>query len=112
LRPGRTTVLTDLGVFGHDADRGALTLRSLHPGVALDQLRERTGFDVLVSDDLTTTEQPTAAELAALRTVVDPLGVRRLDMVASADRQRLIDDLLDLEERTLDHLVTDGAQQS
>jgi hypothetical protein len=44
--------------------------------------------------------------------VVDPLGVRRLDMVASVDRQRLIDDLLDLEERTLDHLVTDGAQQS
>jgi glutaconate CoA-transferase, subunit A len=112
LRPGRTTVLTDLGVFGYDAERGALTLRSLHPGVDLAELRERTGFEVLVADDLATTEPPTAAELDALRTVVDPLGVRRLDMVASADRQRLIDDLLDLEERTLDHLVTDGAQQS
>jgi glutaconate CoA-transferase, subunit A len=112
LRPGGTTVLTDLGVFGYDAGRGALTLRSLHPGVDLAELRERTGFEVLVADDLTTTEAPTAAELAALRTVVDPLGVRRLDMVASADRQRLIDDLLDVEERTLDDLITDGARHS
>lgn len=110
LRPGHTTVVTDLGVFGYDIDRGVLTLRSLHPGVELAELRERTGFEVLLAEDLTTTEPPTEAELTALRTVVDPLGVRRLDMVASVDRQRLIDDLLDLEERTLDDLLDTGAE--
>lgn len=102
LRPGDTVVLTDLGTFGHDGD--GLVLRTLHPGVELAELRERTGFDVRVADDLTTTAPPTEAELTALRTVVDPLGVRRLDLVASVDRQRLIDDLLALEEQTLDNL--------
>lgn len=110
LRPGATRVVTDLGVFGYDTGRGLLTLRSLHPGVDLAELRERTGFEVLLDDDLTTTEPPTPAELTALRTVVDPLGVRRLDMVGSLDRQRLIDELLDTEERTMDDLLDTGAE--
>jgi len=105
LRPGRTVVLTDLGLFEYDTELGALTLRTLHPGVDLDTVRERTGFEVIPAADLTATAPPTEAELTALRTVVDPLGVRRLDMVASAERQRLIDELLTTEERILDALV-------
>jgi glutaconate CoA-transferase, subunit A len=105
LRPGRTVVLTDLGRFEYDTGLGTLTLRTLHPGVDLDTVRERTGFEVVPAADLTTTEPPTETELTALRTVVDPLGVRRLDLVTSADRQRLIDDLLTEEERILDALV-------
>lgn len=105
LRPGRTLVLTDLGLFEYDQEVAALTLRTLHPGVTKDQLRERTGFDIIEAADLTTTKPPTAEELTALRTVVDPLGVRRLDTVGSADRGHLIDALLDVEERILDELA-------
>jgi glutaconate CoA-transferase subunit A len=112
LRPGRTIVLTDLGMFAYDQDRGALTLRTLHPGADLDDLRARTGFEVITAPDLTTTEPPTERELTALRTVVDPLGVRRLDTVASAQRQHLIDALLDTEEQILDDLVAHRAEQS
>jgi glutaconate CoA-transferase subunit A len=112
LRPGHTTVLTDLGTFGYDPDRAALTLRTLHPGVGIDDLRARTGFEVIEAADLTTTEPPTEPELAALRTVVDPLGVVRLDMVASVARQQLIDELLDREEQLLDDLVTHRAEHS
>lgn len=104
LALGRMVVLTDLGLFEYDEHLGALTLRSLHPGVDFATVVERTGFEVLPDVDLTTTEPPTERELTALRTVVDPLGVRRLDMVTSAQRQQLIDDLLDLEEQTLDRL--------
>lgn len=105
LRPGRTVVLTDLGLFEYDEEVAALTLRTLHPGVTLAEIRERTGFDVVPAADLTTTQPPTTEELTALRTVVDPLGVRRLDTVGSADRRHLIDALLDVEERVLDDLV-------
>jgi len=109
LRPGRTVVLTDLGVFEYDQEAAGLTLRTRHPGVTLDQIRERTGFDVIAATGLTTTEPPTEQELTALRTVVDPLGVRRLDTVGSADRRHLIDALLDVEERVLDDLVGEQA---
>ncbi|MPZ82706.1 MAG: CoA-transferase, partial [Actinophytocola sp.] len=110
LRPGRTVVLTDLGMFEYDQDVAALTLRTLHPGVSIEDIRRRTGFDVLEADGLATTEPPTERELTALRTVVDPLGVRRLDTVSSADRQHLIDALLDREEAILDSLVNRAEQ--
>ncbi|MBB5791124.1 CoA-transferase [Jiangella mangrovi] len=102
LQPGRTLVVTDLAVFEDDPADGTLRLRSLHPGVSLDDLRARTGFDVVVPPGAGTTEPPTPDELHALRTVVDPLGVRRLDLVGAADRQRLVDRILDLEETVLD----------
>jgi hypothetical protein len=82
-------------------------LRTIHPGVDLEEVRDSTGFDVLTADDLTTSLPPTAEELTALRSVVDPLGVRRLDLVGSAERQTLIDELLDLEEHILDNLQTE-----
>lgn len=105
LLPGRTVVLTDLGMFEYDENVAGLTLRTLHPGVGIEDIRARTGFDVIEADGLTTTEPPTERELTALRTVVDPLGVRRLDTVSSTERQHLIDALLDVEETILDDLA-------
>lgn len=107
LRPGGMRLLTDLALFEYDEGSAGLVLRSLHPGVSLDRLREQTGFDVVVGNDLTETEPPTTEELTALRTVVDPLGVRRLDLVGSAERQALIDRILDREERIIDNLQTE-----
>jgi glutaconate CoA-transferase, subunit B len=57
-------VITDLGVLRM---RDELVLEALHPGVTLEQAREATGWDLRVADDLSTTDRPTAEELAALR---------------------------------------------
>lgn len=103
--PGPTTVLTDLGRFEHDGD--GLVLTHLHPGVELTTVEERTGWPLVVADDLRTTPAPTAEELTALRERVDPLGVRRLDFVPAAERGALIDELLDREEELL-AAATDG----
>jgi glutaconate CoA-transferase subunit B len=46
---------------------GELTQTALHPGVAVDQAREATGWDLKVADGLLTTDPPSADELAALR---------------------------------------------
>jgi len=59
-------VITDLGVLEPAAD-GELTLTAIHPGVAVDAVRDATGWDLRVADDLTTTDPPTDAELAALQ---------------------------------------------
>jgi glutaconate CoA-transferase subunit A len=107
LRPGRTVVLTDLGIFEYDVVAERLLLRSVHPGVSVEQVREQTGFEVLTANDVGVTPPPTPDELHALRTIVDPLGIRRLDLVGSADRQALIDQILDVEERVLDGLTVE-----
>jgi glutaconate CoA-transferase subunit A len=100
--PGRTALLTDLGLFELDPAAGGLVLTRLHPGVELEEVRERTGWPLLVSDDLQCTPAPTHEELEALRKRVDPLGIRRLDFVPAAERGALIDELLDREDRVLD----------
>jgi glutaconate CoA-transferase, subunit A len=102
VRPGRTAVLTDLGRFELDSSAGGLVLTHVHPGVELDEVRERTGWPLLIGDDLQRTPEPSAEELHALRERIDPLGVRRLDFVPAAERGALIDELLDREERLLE----------
>ncbi|MFH5822424.1 CoA-transferase subunit beta [Georgenia sp. AZ-5] len=72
---GPVGVVTDLCVFGFDEATKEMVLRSLHPGVSLDDVRAATGFDVAVPRDLGRTPEPTAEQLSVLRTRIDPEGV-------------------------------------
>lgn len=67
-------VVTDLAVLDYDED-GVLKVRSLHPGVSADQVREATGFDIDASST-DVTRAPDADELELIRTVIDPRGLR------------------------------------
>lgn len=58
-------VITDLGVLT-PGDDGELELTQIHPGVEVDAVRDATGWDLRVADDLRTTAPPTGAERAAL----------------------------------------------
>jgi len=60
-------VVTILVNFGFEAESRRMQLLALHPGATVDQVRENTGFEVLVSPSLTTTKPPTDEELAILR---------------------------------------------
>ena len=71
---GPDTMVTELGVF--DFVEGHARLIRRFPDVEVDEIRQATGFELIVADDLTIVDEPTAAELAAVREV-DPLGVRR-----------------------------------
>jgi glutaconate CoA-transferase, subunit B len=72
---GPTNVVTDLATYGFDAETGEMTLRTLHPGVALDDVRANMGWEPRVSPDLTETLPPTAEELRLLREELDPHGM-------------------------------------
>jgi glutaconate CoA-transferase, subunit B len=63
-----TTVITDLGVL--EPVDGELTLTTLHPGVTVEQVKDSTGWDLRIADNLQVSEAPTAQELAALRELV------------------------------------------
>jgi len=64
---GPTAVITDLGVLEPDPQSLELTLTQLHPGVEIEQIRERTGWPLAVAPELRATEPPTHVELSALR---------------------------------------------
>jgi len=68
---GVSRIVTTLGIFGFENADRRMELLALHPGCTLDQVREHTGFDVLISPNLTDTKPPTAEELAILR-MLDP----------------------------------------
>jgi glutaconate CoA-transferase subunit B len=64
---GPVRVITDLGILEPDQRTCELTLVATHPGVAVDQVRENTGWDLHVSPDLRSTDPPTEEELRVLR---------------------------------------------
>lgn len=64
---GPTAVITDLGVLRPDPVTKELTLVSVHPGVDVDQVRNATGWALLVADEVGVTAPPTQVELDVLR---------------------------------------------
>jgi glutaconate CoA-transferase subunit B len=64
---GPVKVITDLGVLEPDPASSELTLTQIHEGVEVEQVREATGWELAVADDLKPTEPPTDEELDVLR---------------------------------------------
>ncbi|HTR33132.1 MAG TPA: CoA-transferase [Gaiellaceae bacterium] len=60
-------VVTDLGIL--EPRDGQLTLTSVHPGTTVEEASRATGWSLVIADDVTETEAPTDAELAALRSL-------------------------------------------
>jgi glutaconate CoA-transferase subunit B len=58
-----------------DPDTGEMVLAAVHPGVAVEEVRAATGWDLRVADDLQVTPDPTAEELRLIREELDPDGV-------------------------------------
>jgi glutaconate CoA-transferase, subunit B len=69
--------VTPLAILDFAEDTKRLRLRSVHPGVAVDQVTAATGFPLVVPDRVPTTAPPSADELDILRHRVDPQGLLR-----------------------------------
>ena len=68
---GVSRVVTTLGVFGFEPESRRMRVEKLHPGVTLDTVRENTGFELLVADQVGIAEPPSSDELDMLR-ALDP----------------------------------------
>lgn len=64
---GPTVVITDLGVLEPNPTTHELELIAVHPGVEVDDVVVRTGWDLRVGEELDVTSPPTADELRVLR---------------------------------------------
>ena len=64
---GTYKVITHLGIFGFDEKTRRMRLDGLHPGATGEDVKDRTGFDLLIPDKIQQTKPPTAEELRILR---------------------------------------------
>lgn len=74
---GPKLVVTPLGVFDFEPRSKAMRVHSLHPGVSLEQVRDATGFELLVEGTPPVTRMPSAQELEVLRSRVDSAATLR-----------------------------------
>lgn len=94
---GPKYLVSDLGQF--DFANETLRLVSYHPGVTVNQIQAKTGFPLEISPEVTETEPPTSEEIELLRNQIDPLGIRRLELLGGAERRQALRDIMDYESR-------------
>ena len=72
-------VITDLCVMDFGGPGHQIRLRSLHPGITVEQVQQNTGFPVFVPEDVITTPAPTAGQLEIIRRM-DPHNLRAREL--------------------------------
>ncbi|HMI83807.1 MAG TPA: CoA-transferase [Polyangiaceae bacterium] len=75
-------VISNKGVFDFETPDHAMRLRSVHPGVAVEEIVAATGFALVIPPDCPPTRAPTAEELRLLREVIDPTGLGKKELGA------------------------------
>jgi glutaconate CoA-transferase subunit B len=73
LGGGPAAIVTTLAVLRFPEGGGEAELASVHPGHGVDEVRQRTGWNLRVADGVGVTPAPTAEELAEIRRL-DPDG--------------------------------------
>ena len=74
---GPYRVVTNLGVFDFEEKSKRMRLISLNPGVTIEDVKDNTGFEILIADNVEYNHPPTEEELTILREKVDPDGLYR-----------------------------------
>ena len=69
-------VVTNLCVFDFDEATNIMRLKSLHPGVTIQDVVENTGFDPVIPSGLEETPPPTEEAIRIIR-ALDPLETRK-----------------------------------
>lgn len=98
LGSGPHYLITDLGQF--DFANGTMRVTTVHPGETLASIRTKTDFELEVAPDCRETDPPTEEEVRLLRGAIDPLGIRRLELLGGAARKAAIRVILEKEGAT------------
>jgi acyl CoA:acetate/3-ketoacid CoA transferase beta subunit len=73
-------VVSNLGVFDFATPDRRMRLRSVHPGVRVDDVVSATGFELVVPADVPESRLPTPEELRLIREAIDPEGAREREV--------------------------------
>ncbi|NUT78184.1 ketoacid CoA transferase [Pseudomonas sp. C1C7] len=80
-------IITDLCVLDFQGPERQMRIRSLHPGVTVEQVQDNTGFQLFVPADCPTTAAPTDAQLQLIQRL-DPHNLRALQLKDNPPGQR------------------------
>ena len=64
---GPYKVITHLGIFGFEEKSKRMCLETLHPGASLEEVKARTGFELVIPKKIEYTKAPTDEEIRILR---------------------------------------------
>ncbi|MGA8725312.1 MAG: CoA-transferase [Acidimicrobiales bacterium] len=73
-------VVSNLGVFDFDTPSHEMRIRSVHPGVTLEEVVAATGFELIVLSGVDETRLPSPEELDLIRTIIDPTALREREV--------------------------------
>ena len=88
-------LISDMGQF--DFLNGKMRVISLHPGITLQRIQARTGFELDVDPDLAETPVPSSEEIHLIRDEIDPLGIRKLELLSGSERRAKLKEIIRLE---------------
>ncbi len=71
---GPYRVITQLGLYDFDEESKRMRLLATHPGVTVDDIQANSGFELIIPDDVGTTELPPRQVRRILREI-DPTGM-------------------------------------
>jgi acyl CoA:acetate/3-ketoacid CoA transferase beta subunit len=100
---GAKYLVSDLGQF--DFMNGRMRLTHTHPGVDVARIVAKTGFELEIAENLKVTEPLNAEELRLLNQAIDPLGIRKLELLSGAKRRLALSEILEKERAQLNSSV-------
>ncbi len=72
-------VVTNLGTYDFETPDNSMRLRTIHPGVTLEDVESATAFELVVPDEVPVSRLPSDHELELIREVIDPRGIRKAE---------------------------------
>jgi len=71
---GPYRVITQLGLYGFDEQSRRMTLLATHPGITVEDIQANSGFELIIPDEVGTTEPP-PPEVRGILREIDPTGM-------------------------------------
>jgi hypothetical protein len=90
-------MISNLAYMDFEEKTKRMRLASVHPGIDVENVKESTGFDLIIPEKLQETNPPTVKEIKILREKVDPLKIRKLEILAGKEREELLNEIIQKE---------------
>ncbi len=74
---GPAKIVTNLATYDFEPETKHMRLCTIHPGVSIEQVKENTGFKLIIGDNVPVTEEPSEEILEFIKQI-DPDEVRKL----------------------------------
>jgi glutaconate CoA-transferase subunit B len=100
---GPRYLVSDLGEFdfqGLADGKPVMRLVSYHPGASVELIQKKTGFDLTVAPDVSMTPLPSETEIDLLRAEIDPMGIRKLELLSGSERRAFLRQIILQESKT------------